>query len=185
MLVPGGALTFLRAITRRQPTRTHRQQATLNAARAAWPIPLQKARTKYECQYCCERKSARHFAKAALVPHYCQPHFTKSNGVCASCLEASISVQLDIRGLLDVRCPECNRAWTLEDVKVLAGKKDAKRLRELDKMIKKGLFVPFDPPDDLTMDELLARGARLCPKCFFPFVKTGGCDTMTCEVSAI
>ncbi|KAK0251602.1 hypothetical protein LTR57_010555 [Friedmanniomyces endolithicus] len=47
-------------------------------------------------------------------------------------------------------------------------------------MIKKGSFVPFDPPDDLTMDELLAGGARLCPKCFFPFVKTGGCDTMTC-----
>jgi len=183
--VPGGVLPFLRAITRRQHRRTHRQQATINAARAALRIPTQKARTKYECQYCCESKSARHLAKGALVPQYCQPHLTGPNGVCASCLEALISVQLDIRGLLDVRCPECTRVWRLEDVKVLAGRKDAKRLRELHKMIKKGLFVPFDPPDDLTMDELLARGARLCPKCFFPFVKTGGCDTMTCEVSAI
>jgi len=41
--------------------------------------------------------------------------------------------------------------------------------------------VPDELPDQPTLDDMLARGARLCPCCRFPFVKLGGCDSMLCE----
>lgn len=155
------------------------QSSVLDGARAK--LKLKSRKPRFECQYCFEHKEAKEFTKGAFIPWNCQPHLTGHNRVCKTCLEAAISAQLDCKALLDVGCPQCGTAWEPEDLRMLAGPKDSKRLREMDRRAQKRIYVPSELPDQGTLDDMLARGARLCPGCLFPFVKMGGCDSILCE----
>lgn len=172
-------LTLLTAAFRSKGTRTQKQQLALDGALGK--VKPRSRKPKFECQYCNESKQAKEFLNSAFLPWNCQPHLTGSDRVCKTCLEAALSAQLDCKPLLDIGCPQCGTAWEPEDLRMLMGSKDGKRLREIDKQAQHQTFIPSELPDQSTLDDLLARGARLCPSCRFPFVKLGGCDSILCE----
>jgi len=163
----------------------HRPQRNHNEQRSRFTRVLstlkRSPKPRYECTYCKEQKLAKDLVIGALLPWACQAHLTAPNQVCALCLEAALSAQLDCKPLLAVGCPHCGTAWEPEEVKTFVGAKDRKRLRELDAVAQTQVYVPAELPDQPTLDDMLARGVRLCPFCRFPFVKLGGCDSMLCE----
>jgi len=172
-------LTALRAVLRPKERRSPRQQAALDIARNKLKPKSRKPR--FECQYCSEQKLPKEFINGVYLPGSCQPHLTGASRVCKPCLEASMSAQLDCKRLFDIGCPQCGTASEPEDVRMLLGSKDSKRFKELEEQAVGQVYVPDELPDQLTLDDMLARGARLCPCCRFPFVKLGGCDSMLCK----
>lgn len=137
---------------------------------------------RYECKFCIEKKLAKDLLDCIFVPYECKAHLSSSNNkVCKACMAASMSAQLDSKQLLDIGCPDCGLPWEPNEVRHHMGKKDRGRFDRLDQMAQEQAFVPEELPDGLTMDDLLARGTRLCPHCKFPFVKLGGCDSMMCK----
>ncbi|KAK3629989.1 hypothetical protein LTR56_017748 [Elasticomyces elasticus] len=180
MLAPGAILILLRAAVHPKHRRTPKQQATIDALQAKFTRSNRKCETTHECQYCYEHKEAKDFVKGTFLPWTCQFHLTGSNKVCTLCLQASISAQLDSKTLIDIGCPQCGAAWEPEDVRMLAGPKDSKRLKSMDAAAQKRVLVPPELPDSITMDDLLNRGVRACPGCLFPFLKVGGCDSVSC-----
>lgn len=124
-------------------------------------LPQRQRKPRFECQFCCEHKRLDHFIARAAIPYSCQLHIaTTTNRVCKTCMEASLSAQLDCKPLLDVGCPQCGVGWEPEELRYLIGWKNEKRFKELDRLAREQILVPSDLPDGATVDVLLAKGAR-------------------------
>lgn len=171
--------TLLTAAIRPKSERSPTQQSAVDAI--SQKLKRKSRKPRFECQYCSEHKPAKEFVSSAFLPWDCQPHLTGSDRVCKPCMEAALSAQLDCKPLLDIGCPQCGTAWEPDDVRMLMGIKDSKRFREMDKQAQTQVYVPEELPDQLTLDDMLARGARLCPNCRFPFIKLGGCESILCQ----
>jgi len=165
----------------------HKQDEQTSTVHRALSKLHGSAKPRYECQYCYEQKLAKELVAASVLPWSCQAHLTGPNKVCKRCLEAALSAQLDCKTLLDVGCPQCGTAWEPADIRVLVSSADKKRLRELDSGARSEVYVPQpdELPDQSTMNDMLKRGARLCPFCRYPFVKLGGCESMLCEYDLV
>lgn len=142
---------------------------------------LFRSRLLNECEYCCEEKPMRAFAINRMLPARCRVHL---KDVCKTCVRASLLAQIDSRPILEVSCPQCHDHWSVYSLRRIFGRKDRKRIQELDLLSQSLGFVPaaVDMPDEFTMELMLSQGARLCPWCQFPFIKIGGCESMICEL---
>jgi len=179
---PYAVLILISAKLTSTDSRTPKQRAALERWSNHAKIGFTRARKpKLECQYCCEKKPTKDFISGSYIPWNCQPHLTGQHRVCKHCIQSALGAQIDCKALLDIGCPQCGAAWEPDDVKMLLGSKDGKRFREIDRQAQERVFVPDELPDELTLEDMLKRGARCCPACRWPFVKVAGCENVQCR----